>query len=121
MRHFRYPFTARARLPFVALLAVLLLVLCWLVSPVQLPVVIYKVLLCLLGALAGYAVDGAAFPYAAPDSYLGDDWRNNPDADGGTDDADFPILEAYAPEFCIATIRRAGLILGGMVVVGMGL
>ena len=121
MFKFRYSFTARARLPFVGLAAAFLLLLLWLVSPVNTPVVFYKVLLCLLGALAGYAVDGAAFPYAAPDSYLVNDWREDPDADGGTGGVDFPVVALYEDEFRVAQIRRAAFILGGMLCVGLGL
>lgn len=115
------PFTSRARLPFIFGAAIFLLGLVALVSPVQLPVVIYKVLLCLLGGLAGYVVDGAAFPFAAPDSYLEDDWKKHPDADGGKGKADFPILDAYYEAFIIACIRRATCIIGGMAVVGLGI
>lgn len=115
------PFTARARLPLIFGIAICLLGLVALVSPVQLPVVIYKVLLCLLGGLAGYVVDGAAFPFAAPDSYLITDWRKHPDADGGNDNADFPILDDYYEAFIVACIRRMVLIIGGMAVVGLGI
>lgn len=115
------PFTARARLPFVSLLAVMLLLLCGFISPVQLPVVVYKLLLCLLGGLCGYVVDTAAFPYAAPDSYLVKDWRDDPDADGGDGDADFPVLPGYVCEFLLAQLRRTAFVLGGMAVVGVGL
>lgn len=121
MHCFKFPFTARARLPFIAAAAALLLVLCWIVSPIQLPVVIYKLLLCLLGGLCGYVVDGAAFPYAAPDSYLKDDWRENPDADGNADEPDFPVAIGWESEFIVASLRRTALILGGMAVVGLGL
>ena len=100
-------------------LAVLLLALIAVVSPVQLPVVLYKAALIALAAVIGYWLDRALFPYARPDSYLQQDWRL------GTlepvDDADYPVCERYTREFCVAQIRRA-IIVGAVVIgVAMGL
>ena len=121
MLKLKAPFTARARLPFIFILTAAFLALCGFVSPVQLPVVIYKLLLCLLGGLCGYVMDVSAFPYAAPDSYLVKDWRKNPNADGGDSDADFPVLSDYVPAFLLAQVRRTAFVIGGMAVVGLGL
>ena len=99
--------------------AAVLLVVIALVSPVQLPVVLYKAALIALAAVLGYWLDRALFPYARPDSYLQQDWRL------GTvepvDDADYPVCERYGREFCVAQIRRA-IIVGAVVIgVAMGL
>ena len=99
--------------------AVLLLVVIFFVSPVQLPVVLYKAALIALAAVLGYWLDRAIFPYARPDSYLEQDWRL------GTlepvDDADYPVCTKYSREFCVAQIRRA-IIVGAVVIgVAMGL
>ena len=48
-------------------LAALLLAVIAMVSPVQLPVVLYKAALIALAAVIGYWLDRALFPYARPD------------------------------------------------------
>ena len=75
-------------------------------SPQQLPVVLYKAALVLLAALLGNMVSVAFCPYARLTSYLVDDWRKNPDADGGSD-VDYPIVEGYAGVFAAALVYRA--------------
>ena len=97
--------------------AVLLLAVIAVVSPVQLPVVLYKTALIALAAVLGYWLDRALFPYARPDSYLKKDWRFGTQEPEG--DADYPVCEAYSREFCVAQIRRA--IIVGAVVVGLAM
>ena len=75
-------------------------------SPQQLPVVLYKAALVLLAALLGNIVSVVFCPYARLTSYLVDDWRKNPDADGGSD-VDYPIVEGYAGVFAAALVYRA--------------
>ena len=98
-------------------LAVVLLSCIAVVSPVQLPVALYKLTLIALAAVIGYWLDRALFPYARPDSYLQQDWRL------GTlepvDDADYPVCEQYTSAFCVAQLRRA--IIVGAVVIGVAL
>lgn len=89
-------------------------------APQQLPVVHYKLVLTLLAGLVGYMLDRVLFPFAAPSSYLDDDWRNEPDADK-QNDADFPVATGYGNIFCIAMLRQAMLIVGAMLAVGLGL
>ena len=96
-------------------LAVLLLALIAVVSPVQLPVVLYKAALISLAAVLGYWIDRSLFPYARPDSYLWRDWRKGTDEPEG--EADFPVAdEAYMAAFCAAQLRRAVVV--GCVVLG---
>ena len=98
------------------LLAVLLLAVIALVSPVQLPVVLYKAALIALAAVIGYWLDRALFPYARPDSFLWRDWRKGTDEPEG--DVDFPIAHAdYLSAYCAAQLRRA--IVVGCVVLGV--
>ena len=97
--------------------AVLLLAVIAVVSPVQLPVVLYKTALIALAAVLGYWLDRALFPYARPDSYLKKDWRYGSEEPEG--DADYPVCAAYSREFCVAQIRRA--IIVGAVVIGVAL
>jgi hypothetical protein len=47
--------------------AIILLVVIYLISPVQLPVIILKGALITLGGFLGYRIDRAIFPYARPD------------------------------------------------------
>lgn len=89
-------------------------------APQQLPVVHYKLVLTLLAGLVGYMLDRVLFPFAAPSSYLDDDWRNEPDADK-RNDANFPVATGYGNIFCIAMLRQAMLIVGAMLAVGLGL
>ena len=98
------------------LLAIALLALIALVSPVQLPVVAYKAALITLAAVLGYWLDRVLFPYARPDSYLFRDWRHGTDEPVG--DVDFPVAKPeYIRAFCVAQIRRA--IIVGSVVIGV--
>ena len=97
------------------ILAMVLLAAIALLSPVQLPVVLYKAALISLAAVLGYWIDRSLFPYARPDSYLWRDWRKGTDEPEG--EADFPVAdEAYMAAFCAAQLRRAVLV--GCVVLG---
>lgn len=113
-------FTTGARLSRAVIPAAALLAVCRIAAPELFSLVTDKIFLFLLGALGGYAADVAVFPYAAPDSYLKDDWRDTPDAEGGEDQADFPIAIGYEREFLSASFRRAAFVLIGMLVLGLG-
>ena len=96
------------------MLAVLLLAVIAMVSPVQLPVVLYKAALIALAAVIGYWLDRALFPYARPDSFLWRDWRKGTDEPEG--DVDYPVASAdYMAAYCVAQVRRA-LIVGAVVI-----
>lgn len=98
------------------LLAAALLAVIALVSPVQLPVVLYKAALVALAAVIGYWLDRALFPYARPDSFLWRDWRKGTDEPEG--DVDYPVANIeYMAAYCVAQIRRA--IIVGAVVLGV--
>jgi len=89
------------------------------VSPVQLPVVLYKAALISLAAVMGYWLDRALFPYARPDSYLVRDWRHGTDQAQG--EVDYPIVMDYAKVYCVAMLRRAVVVGAVIVGVAMGL
>lgn len=89
-------------------------------APQQLSVVHYKLVLTLLAGIVGYMLDRVLFPFAAPSSYLNDDWRNEPDADN-PNNADYPVSVSYRTVFCFAMLRQAMLIVGAMLAVGLGL
>ena len=97
-------------------LAVVLLACIAVVSPVQLPVALYKLTLIALAAVIGYWLDRALFPYARPDSFLWRDWRKGTEEPEG--DVDYPVAKAeYMAAYCVAQLRRA--IVVGCVVLGV--
>lgn len=98
-------------------IALLLLAIVALVSPVQLPVILYKLSLISLAALVGYWIDRSLFPYSRPDGYLMRDWRYGTDEPEG--DVDYPIAGPYHRAFCASMLRRAVIV--GAVVVGVAL
>jgi len=85
--------------------AVLLLVVAW-AAPQQLPVIVYKINLILLASVAGYWLDRWAFPYARPDRFL------TPDGE---------VKVNHKRVFGAALLRRAIIMAGAMLAVGMGL
>ena len=99
------------------LLAVILLAAIALLSPVQLPVVLYKAALISLAAVLGYWLDRALFPYARPDGYLEKDWRLGTDEPEG--EADYRIAHGYERAFTAAMLRRA--IVVGCVTIGVAM
>ena len=106
-------FSARWWLAYLILAAICLLAALAIFSPQQLPVVLYKGALVLLAALLGNVVSVGFCPYARLTSYLVDDWRQNPDADGGAD-VDYPIVEGYTGVFAAALVYRA-VVVGAVV------
>lgn len=114
------PLWGRApRTSLCALLAIALLVAVWLVSPAQLPIVLYKAALASLGGVIGYFLDRVFFPYARPDSYLVYDWRLGSTEPEGN--ADFPVAPDHMPAFCAAMQRRALIVVGTAVCICLGL
>lgn len=106
-------FSARWWFLYLAAAALCLVAVLAIFSPLQLPVVLYKGALVLLAALIGHVISVGFCPYARLTSYLVEDWRKNPDADGGSD-VDYPIVEGYAGVFAAALIYRA-VIVGAVV------
>lgn len=83
----------------------LLLAVAW-IAPQQLPVIVYKLNLILLASVAGYWLDRWAFPYARPDRFL---------------TADGEVKVNHKRVFGAALLRRAIIMAGAMLAVGMGL
>ncbi|WP_088158728.1 putative holin [Achromobacter xylosoxidans] len=106
------------RLTTFIVLAILLALAIMIVSPAQLPVVVYKLSLISLAAVAAYWLDRALFPYARPDSYLVTDWRCGR---AGMQPVDYPIVDGYMWPFVLATIRRAIIVAGVVIGVALGL
>lgn len=101
------------------LIAAVLLLAIAALSPVQLPVVLYKVALIALAGVLGYWLDRGLFPYARPDGYLVRDWRR------GTDEpewnVDFPVVQHHMRAFCAAMLRRALVVSAVVIGVATGL
>lgn len=96
----------RVRMAWCAAYAAVTLVAVWLVSPQQVPVILYKLSLVLLAALTGYWLDRWAFPYARPYRFL---------TDGGD------VRANHKRVFAATQLRRALIMAGAMLAVGMGL
>lgn len=92
----------------------------WLIGPQQIPVVIYKLLLPLLGGAVLLFAWVALVPMGNPARYLADDWRNCPDADKDGE-ADFQVVSGYHRVFCM-TLKACALVFSaGALAVSMGL
>ena len=111
----------RYLLALFALCGIVLLAALLFLSPVQGPVVLYKVALVVVAAIAGMIFDFLAFPYSLPSSYLDKDWREDPDATGDDGKPDFPVATGYLRPFCAAMLRRACIIAAFVLAVALGL
>ncbi len=116
----KFLFSPILQLRFFAILALGLLALLLLLSPVQAPVLLYKLALVSVAAIAAVFFDYAAFPFATPASYLDDDWRKHPDADNPCN-ADYPVVMGYERVFAAVCLRRALIICGFVLAVCLGL
>lgn len=102
--------------------SVVLLALVALTHPQQLPLSLYKLSLVTMAGVAGYWLDCRLFPYARPDGYLAlpqssryeGRRRESPRA------ADYPVAKGYAVVFAAAMLRRAFIVSGSMLAMGLG-
>jgi len=100
------------------LLAVALLGLLGVLAPQQAPVVAYKLCLLACAAYLGYWIDRSAFPYSRPDGYLARAWRSQGQR---VDAPDHGIAAGQTWPFICACFRRAAIVIGAMLAVGLGL
>lgn len=89
------------------------------VSPVQLPVAVYKLALVLLAGYLGYWADVWLFPYSRPDGYLLNNWQATPGFKNF--EPDHAIVPGYETVFAAALIRRAVIVGCCMLAVAQGL
>ena len=89
------------------------------VSPVQLPVAVYKLSLVLLAGYLGYWFDVWLYPYSRPDGYLVRNWET--DQGFKADAPDHAIVPGYETVFAASLIRRALVVGCCMLAVGLGL
>lgn len=89
-------------------------------SPAQLPVAAYKLCLVCIAGYLGYWLDRWTFPYGRPDSYLAAaDWRAEKGA--AADAANHPVAPGCEQIYAAAMLRRALIMLGAMLAMGLGL
>ena len=110
----------RLQLLFLAVLAFGLQCAIFSISPAQSPVILYKLALAVIAVVLAVFCDVSVFPFARPDSYLDEDWRNDPDADR-PGSADYPIAKGYEVAFCLAFLRRALIIAAFVLAVSLGM
>lgn len=102
------------------ILALVLLVGLFFVSPQQVPVALYKLTLITIAAVLGYHLDRALFPYARPDIYLRNDWRS--DLQNAPEYKDhYELVDGYALVFAMAMLRRAIIVAAVVIGVALGL
>lgn len=103
-------FNKLPRMTKTALLAVLLFVAVFLISPQQVGVIVYKVALVFLAGVAGYVLDRALFPYARPHAFENKDVAR-------------PQFASWSAlrVFFAAQYRRAAIVAAAMLAVGLGL
>lgn len=105
----RYP-----RLMGWLVLAVVLLLGLAFAAPEQMPVIVYKLALVLLGAVLAYWIDRALFPYGRPHSCL-------PGVLSGSVTMRGPTTYAHEIRFAVACIRRALIVLACVLGLTLGL
>ncbi|AWK43114.1 MULTISPECIES: putative holin [Photorhabdus] len=96
------------------LTAVLLLITIGLVSPQQVPVVIYKLSLIALAVVLGYWLDRSLFPKARPGQYLKYD-------EILMKEGKYPVQTGYHMVFAAVLIRRALIVAATCLSVATGL
>lgn len=92
-------------------------------SPAQLPLVVYKVGLVCLGACIFFWIDRVAFPYSRPDGYLVNPWVSQMnDQEFVIGKACFEVADGYQLVFALSFCRRAMMMcIGGALGVALGL
>ncbi|MBD8144634.1 putative holin [Pantoea agglomerans] len=108
------PPVKKPRLSGWLLTAILLLGIIGLVSPQQLPVVVYKLSLITLAAVLGYWLDRSLFPKARPGQYLKHDVKL-------MEDGRYPVQTGLHMVFSAALIRRALIVSAVCMAVATGL
>jgi len=119
------------RMTKTALLALALLGAVALISPQQLPVIVYKVGLVLLAGVAGYILDRALFPYARPDRFIAKPILpappNESEAEKNIRQLNTLLALKHGDStighwlFFVAQARRAVIVAAAMLAVGLGL
>ncbi|MDY0506169.1 putative holin [Pasteurella multocida] len=100
--------------------ALALLTLITLISPHQLPIVVYKLALVSIAAIVGYHLDRALFPYSSPGGYLKRNWKNKYRlTPRGDNEPEYAVCDGYLMVFALVVLRRAVIV--GAVMLGVTL
>ena len=116
--------------------AALLTIVVWLMAPQQVPVTVYKLSLVALAAVAGYWIDRSLFPYARPDLFF-ELRHGSEDAPQETSFTNLAGVVSFAEQETainlknarpdelmrlagVSMIRRAAIVVGAMLAVGLG-
>ena len=109
------------------IVTIFLLAVIGLLYPQQVPVTVYKLSLVTLAGVVGYWLDRELFPYARPDLFMVLDAVPDPNK-GGLCDPDLEECE-YTPTsitaanrlpFAVSMLRRALIVMGAMIAMGLG-
>jgi hypothetical protein len=102
--------------------SLVLLLAVFLLYPHQVGVLLFKLSQVTLAGVIGYWLDRSLFPYSRPDGYLAGGYlvRAPGEPVQAGDDADYRITEGYEHIFAAALIRRALIVLGAMLAIGLG-
>lgn len=127
---------ARVRMADWVIAAALLTMVVWLIAPHQVPVTVYKLSLVALAAVSGYWIDRSLFPYARPDLFF--ELRHGvEDAPPDTTFTSLAGVVSFAEQETainlenarpdelmrlagVAMLRRAAIVVGAMLAVGLG-
>lgn len=127
---------AQVRMADWVIAAALLTLVVWLLAPRQVPVTVYKLSLVALAAVAGYWIDRSLFPYARPDLFF--ELRHGAeDAPRETTFTDLAGMVSFAENETainlegarpdelmrlagVSMLRRAAIVVGAMLAVGLG-
>lgn len=94
----------------------------WCIAQREAVTVLYKITMVLAATVAAYWIDRWLFPYARPEGYLRQEWRNRIDSGTWPDNIeDFPVVASSRILFVVACVRRSVLMAAAMLAVGMGL
>lgn len=105
------------------IIAFVLSLLIFVLSPQQLPVSLYKLNLITLAGVVGYWLDRSLFPYARPDAFLASDLE---DIENTADVDDAPLqfqLECHLQNDMLVAasmLRRALIVAAAMIAIGLG-
>lgn len=102
------------------MLALVLSLFIFALSPQQLPVSLYKMNLIAIAGVVGYWLDRSLFPYARPDTFQAHDVEHDDIDDGGVLQFN---LEVFLPNdllFAVSMLRRALIVSAAMIAVGLG-
>jgi hypothetical protein len=103
--------------------SIVLTVIVILLTPRLIGSTVAKFLAVIGGGWVGFWFDRCMFPYARPDCYLeSTDWLDYRDKVGKIEGKeDFPVIDSYMMIFAAAMLRRALLVIGGMIAAALSI